>query len=290
MQFVAIGNPSNGGDPLRNTDGTSGYGSVDYSFHIGKYEVSNEQYSRFLNAVARTDLNGLYSPSMGSDAVGGIVRLGTPGNYTYMTKKASANKPAVYVRFHQALRFCNWLHNGMPSGSQESATTEDGAYTITAAGLAANTITRNPGARFFIPSENEWYKAAYYDPARGGSGGYWLYPTQSDSAPAMALADAIGNIRNQSLNVANCLAGAVWNNQNGNVTTVGSGGPGSESAYGAADLGGNVWEWNEAIIGSNRGLRGGCIYDYAETLGANNRFATNPNADFVGLGFRVAAP
>ena len=29
-------------------------------------------------------------------------------------------------------------------------------------------ITRNAGATYFIPSENEWYKAAYYDPTLNG--------------------------------------------------------------------------------------------------------------------------
>ena len=36
-------------------------------------------------------------------------------------------------------------------------------------------------ARYWIPTENEWYKAAYYDPSpQGPADHYWLYPWRSD--------------------------------------------------------------------------------------------------------------
>jgi hypothetical protein len=83
----------------------------------------------------------------------------------------------------------NWLHNGQGSGS-----TETGAYT-----LSGNTgiITKNVGATVWLPSEDEWYKAAYYDPTPGASGNnYWLYPTQSDTAPTVGNANTLGDISN----------------------------------------------------------------------------------------------
>ena len=61
--------------------------------------------------------------------------------------------------------------------SSDASTTEDGAYTIDEAGIAANSITRNPGAMVVLPNENEWYKAAYYDV---GSAAYRAFPTDSD--------------------------------------------------------------------------------------------------------------
>ena len=101
--------------------------------------------------------------------------------------------------------------------------------------------TREISSRYFIPTENEWYKAAYYDPrsvAEGGpAGNYWLYPTQSNSAPTQATANANGDISNPGNNVVNFLSGADWNGQDGNVTTVGS--AGSDSYYGTFDQGGN---------------------------------------------------
>jgi hypothetical protein len=97
----------------------------------------------------------------------------------------------------------------------------DGAYT-----LNGNTgiITKNVGATVWIPSENEWYKAAYYDPTPGAGGGdnYWTYATQSDSIPTVAAANATGDVANPGANVANYNRGADWNALNGNVTTVGS--------------------------------------------------------------------
>ena len=96
------------------------------------------------------------------------------------------------VTFWDSVRFTNWLHNGQPTGAQGPSTTEDGAYTLTPAGIAANTIPRNPEATIFLPNEDEWYKAAYFD---GTS--YFDYPTGTDVPTACA---APGT----STNAANC--------------------------------------------------------------------------------------
>jgi len=88
----------------------------------------------------------------------------------------------VWVDYNDAMRFCNWLHNGQPAGAQDNSTTEDGAYTLTPEAIIANSIVRNPGARFWLPSDDEWYKAAYHQPfeADGDPSDYWLYPTRSN--------------------------------------------------------------------------------------------------------------
>ncbi len=137
-----------------------------------------------------------------------------------------------YVSFFDAMRFTNWLENGQPTGGSG---TESGVYTI---GNGLNE-TRAPGATFFIPSEDEWYKAAYHQPAAqgGDADDYWLYPTASNSVPTIATANALGDISNPGANVANYNLGADWNGQNGNVTTVGSAGPLSASFYGTFDQG-----------------------------------------------------
>jgi formylglycine-generating enzyme required for sulfatase activity len=104
--------------------------------------------------------------------------------------------------------------------------------------------------------EDEWYKAAYYDPTPGAGGGdnYWAYPTQSDTVPTVASANATGDISNPGANVANYVRGADWNGEDGNVTTVGS--AAANNYFGTADQGGNVVEWNDAVISdSSRGLR-----------------------------------
>jgi hypothetical protein len=86
------------------------------------------------------------------------------------------------VSWFDAARFANWLQNGQPTGGQGAGTTETGAYTLS--GATSGVFVRNPDATFGLPSENEWYKAAYYDASlNAGAGGYWLYPTRSDFRP-----------------------------------------------------------------------------------------------------------
>ncbi len=114
-------------------DGTTGYGSVDYTYRISKYEVTNAQYAEFLNAVASTDSYGLYDTDMGSPEPwewGGITRSGSSGSYTYSAIGGREDMPVNHVSWYDSLRFANWLHNGQPTGAQDNSTTEDGAYTI----------------------------------------------------------------------------------------------------------------------------------------------------------------
>ena len=233
---VPVGNVGNGNDPLTG----SLYGGVAYAYRIGTTEVTNAQYVDFLNAKAASDPLGLYNTIMGSDVRGGITRSGVSGSFTYAAKTNMANKPVNYVSWYDSIRFANWLNNGQGTGS-----TETGAYTIlggTATPSNGLSITRNVGATWFLTSENEWYKAAYYQPAAqgGDADNYWLYPTASNSVPTIATANSVGDISNPGTNVANYNMGADWNSQDGNVTTVGSAGPLSQSFYGTSDQGGNV--------------------------------------------------
>jgi formylglycine-generating enzyme len=186
------------------------------------------------------------------------------------------------VSWYDAARFTNWLHNGQGGGS-----TETGAYT-----LSGNTgiITKNVGATVWLPSEDEWYKAAYYQPsgAGGDTDNYWLYPTQSNTVPTVATANATGDVSNPGANVANYGSGADWNSQNGNVTTVGS--AAANNYFGTADQGGNVWEWNDAVIsGSSRGLRGGSWLFNEFDLRSSGRVDGVPSFEDVSVGFRVAS-
>ena len=135
-------------------------------------------------------------------------------------------------------------------------------------------MTRNVDATIVLPSQNEWYKAAYYD---GSSASYFVYPAGSDTPTACSAPTAAPNH-------GNC------NEAVGDLTAVGSY-TGSASPYGTFDQGGNVYEWNEQIYlgGSYRQSSGGDFYDAGDRLGANAgdifRYQTD---QLPGLGFRLA--
>ncbi len=290
LSFVKVGGPNNAADPL------TGYGAVTHTYSMAKYDVTVGQYCQFLNAVAAiSDPNGLYDSHMalgnfyGFSTVG-VAQNGSVGNYNYTVTGSysqGVNVPIFDITWANAARFCNWLQNGQPTGAQGPGTTETGAYTLNADLMM---VTRNENATYFIPSENEWYKAAYFDPTlNGGGGGYWKYPTKSNTAPGNTLPDT-GNNANYYI--------TGYSDPTNLLTPVGSFVL-SPGPYGTYDMGGNVLQWNEAAITStSRGLRGGAYDTPAFTvnhpdsfnLSSANRgyynFPTSVNPD---VGFRIAS-
>ncbi len=110
------------------------------------------QYTAFLNTVAATDTYSLYNTNMGTDGtIAGISRSGSSGSYSYSVIGSGA-RPITYVSWSDAARFANWMNNGQGTGS-----TETGAYTLNGASSGVG-FTKNPGATWWIPSEDESYK------------------------------------------------------------------------------------------------------------------------------------
>jgi formylglycine-generating enzyme len=286
INTVPVGDPGNAPDSVvMVTDGTTGYGSVAYNYRIGTTEVTNAQYVEFLNAVAKTDAYLLYDTRMTDSSRGGIVRTGSAGSFSYAVKPdvdtyTYADKPVVFVGWGDAARFANWLQNGQPVGTQNAATTEDGAYTLNGVNYSDGlvNISRNAGASWFIPSEDEWYKAAYYDP---NNAAYHTYPTGTNAEPNSNLPSFdTGN----SANFNRATGSPVFPNTDAGDYTQ------SSSAYGTFDQGGNVWEWNEASDANlrYRGLRGGARYSPSSELDSSYRFGSLPGVTDSNTGFRVA--
>ena len=264
IDMATVGNPGNAAD-------TTGYGRVDYQYGIGKTHITIEQYCEFLNAVAKTDTYGLWTDDVNWAPVSGVSRTGSPGSYVYTPTApvgpsypgiTAGNRPITKLSWFSAARFANWMANGQPAGSQIASTTERGAYQLdgrtTGAQVPRSAVNPNTGAMptFVIPTENEWYKAAYY---KGGStnAGYWNYATQSDTLPGNDLSISGSNVANfyfwsDNPPPANTHLGFTINSEDfgfssNHLTGVGMF-AGTTTAYGVYDMNGNALSWLETPV------------------------------------------
>ena len=256
INTVLVGDAGN----TANTTASGAIGGVGYQYRIGTYEVTNSQYTAFLNATAKTDPHGLYSTQMGTSSYGGIDRTGTAGNYTYSVKSGYGNRPVNYVSFWDAARFTNWLTTG---------NTETGVYALNGGnptGVTRDITAWNVGG-VAIASRDEWYKAAYYK-GGGTNAGYWLYATQSDSIST---------------------ADANYDNIVGNLTDVGS--YNSPSVYGTYDQNGNVGEMQDTINNGLSYAHGGSFAgSISMSMSSENPIDATPlDSDSVLFGFRVSS-
>ncbi|MBX9789697.1 MAG: SUMF1/EgtB/PvdO family nonheme iron enzyme [Pirellulales bacterium] len=269
MEFVQIGNPGNAADATGNPNPA---GSVAYGYNIGKYEVSRDM-------VTKASSEGALGITLADMSLYG-------GN--------GIDRPATGVNWNEAARFANWLNTSQgyspaykfgtqPGDVGYSASQNISLWVSGDAGFNSSNPFRNSLARYFLPSVDEWYKAAYYDPnASGGAGGYWNYPTGSDTAPT---AVAGGTAASTAIYKQPVNQGPNDVNQAGGL-----------SPYGAMGLGGNVYEWQETEYdlvnnsgGGARINRGGSWSALAFNLSASDRAGANPTDENQGTGFRVAS-
>ena len=134
--------------------------------------------------MADDDPNGLYNTAMGDPSFGSlganIQRTGSSPTYSYSVAADWANRPVNYVSFWDAARFANWLHNGQPTGTQ-GARNHRGRRVHQR--RQSNHFRPLGGRLFFIPTEDEWYKAAYHDKTAGLAASYFDYPTGTNAVP-----------------------------------------------------------------------------------------------------------
>ena len=254
-EFVTIGDVGNAAD-------TTGYGDVSYEYRIARYAISEGDIATY-NAAPVNSTRQITLDSRGTD------------------------KPATSVSWNEAARYVNWLNE------REG---EQAAYNFTTGGVndnislwaVANSWTaggenryRHKDTKYFLPSKDEWYKAAYYK-SGGTNAGYWLYPTGADSAPAEVTSGTTTGT-------------AVYNfiGIPADVTQAGG-----LSPYGTMGQGGNTYELIESAfdgnnnLGSeNRWLRGGYWQSGSDELASTNVLITNvsPASEQLIIGFRVAA-
>jgi len=289
-EWVEIGNPGNLPDPL------TGRGAVNYTYRISKHKVTQTEYMEFLNAVAATeDTHGLYESRMRSGHGCGIVFDGE--KYTLKPPAEGfgpggtsdydfANKPIAYVSFFDAVRYVNWLHNGKPSGLQGESTTENGAYNLSDLTGGTHAVYgasgRNADAEYWLPTWDEWYKAAYYDPTlNAGAGGYYLYPTSSNLPPDNNPPDLdSGNSANY--NLATGIRAFAYTDVDAYAQ--------SASPYGVLGMAGNVVEKIEDPLDGERFSLGGSWFS-TDPVCASSLYEPHGSALTYGEGvngFRIA--
>jgi formylglycine-generating enzyme required for sulfatase activity len=240
MDFVTIGNAGNAGDTRTGLDeygrplaNPYGCGAVSSNYRIGKYEVTATQWQTINTAAG----------------------IGDSGYW-------SGNQPVAEISWYDAAQFCNYL----TSGNKYS-----GAYQFDISGNfqgidRASSISTY-GTTYVIPTEDEWYKAAYYKP---DDSGYSLYANGLNTIPAA----------DNGWNYYGGLYNPPWNVGNGGIA----------EQNGTFDMMGNVWEWNETLFyGSYRGIRGGSYGDYDSDLRSSYRNYGNPSSEYNSVGFRVAS-
>ncbi len=279
IAWSPVGSPGNAADPADGDNLTAGIqnlGAVPYSYNIATYDVTASQYVEFLNVKDPTGANPLhlYRASMSEPTYGGVnYSFGNPDGSKYSVISSRGDHPINFTTWYDAIRFANWMNNGQGSGD-----TETGAYTLGTLGPNAVPVspplTHNPGSQIWLPTEDEWYKAAYYNPATGS---YYQYPTSSDTTPTESVPTATPNSANYGLTVAN-------------LTDVGAY-SGTTSPFGAFDMGGDVFQWDEAVVGSSDRLaRGGAFFYGANWMLPEERtFHDLPTLESFTVGFRLAS-
>ncbi len=257
MDFATIGNPGNAPDT---TGSPRPAGSVGYTYQMGKFEVSERMIEAYNNAYGNTNSLAITKDSRGLD------------------------KPATSVSWNEAARFVNWLNTSTGNQAAYKFATSGVNDNIALwqsgdAGYDATNPYRNSLAKYVLPSYNEWYKAAYYDP---NTSSYFDYPTGSNTAPT-AVASGTGS------------GTAVYNGQIGPADVNQAGGL---SPYGVMGLGGNVWEWEESSFdltnssnSSVRGIRGGYWAVDSTNMSSSSRgsYFVYPSFENFDVGFRVAS-
>lgn len=294
---VEVGDSGNAATNYLSSGTSITVGAVPNSYRIGVNEVSVLQYTTFLNAVASVTnssnssiVSSLYPAGlMGSPQnVSGIARAGagtTASPFVY-SPSGNANHPVAYVSWFSAARFANWMHNGATNG----ADTEIGAYTLAGKTNDGTGIARNQGAKWWIPSDDEWFKAAYY---KGGglNAGYWVYPTKSDSVPRNDDPTATNQANSRRFGQTFCVTQTNTFVPTQNYLTPGSFFTNSPGPYGTFDQGGNLDEWTDTAVqtsfGNARVFRGGS-WTNALSRNVDPPPSTLPKDVLNTVGFRLA--
>ena len=255
LNFVQVSQTNNATDPLTG----SRYGAVPYEYRAGVNEISQ-------NDITKATAGGLSNVTAG-------VYVG--------------DKPAANINWYEAAAFVNFLntnsgktaaYNLAWSGTAWSMTLQSSSNAWT---LGGTNLYRNKDAYYFLPSENEWYKAAYYN--RTGTN-YFLYPMTSTNVHVPTAVASGTNANTAVYNQSNVQGPAAVNLAGG------------LSTYGTMGQAANMWEWMETAADGtnttsdeNRNIRGGRFESGSFQIGSTTALAFGPSTPDINIGFRVAS-
>jgi len=256
MDFTTIGSPGNAAD----TTGTPNpAGAVSYTYQMGTYEVSEDMITKY-NA-----------------------NFGTANSLVITKDTRGVNKPATSVSWNEGARFVNWLNTSTGGVAAYKFTTNGvndniALWSVSDTGYDPANLFRNSLATYVLPSMDEWYKAAFYNPLTSL---YGNYATANGLEPTKVASGTVANT-------------AVYGGQSGPADITLAGGL---SAFGIMGLSGNVWEWDETESdlnnnsgSSSRGRRGGqWAESFSGSLKSSRRLGNTPPFAGSNVGFRVAS-
>ena len=195
-----------------------------------------------------------------------------------------ADRPATGISWLEAATFVNWLNTSQGFNTAYKFDTVGGTFSLwtgSDAGFDASNPYRNTLANYYLPSVDEWYKAAYYDPV---SDTYFVYPTGQNVGDAPT-----------AVPTGTAAHTAVYDQADGT-------GPadidnaGGLSLFGTMAQGGNVVEWQETALDLTndsptefRRRRGGAWRALLDNpLRSSGGNWDEPTFEDVTVGFRVA--
>jgi hypothetical protein len=273
IDFVTIGSPGNAGydGPNPGFFG-AGRGGVAYEYRIGRFEITTAQWMQFVNTFStQGDEFRLFAVPNRWGAVEDPNYQG-PGRRWMLPPGVpdAGMRPVFGPTWREAALYCNWLHNEQPA---DFAMIQDGAYdastfTFNSDGTFNDQRTHNPGALFWIPTLDEWIKAAHFDPNRFGPGqpGYWTYSHGSEEPPIPGppgVGETSAGYRIEPFGHFDIPLGAY---------------PGGLSPWGLFDVTGGTEEWTEETLEEIYGHR---MFRVADGVFAGH---TNWVSDQIGWG------
>lgn len=283
IDLVRIGSPGNAPWPGNGQFGDEaiGRGSVAYEYGMGRLEVTTAQFAEFFNA-AYDRAAPLNSPFLHAPSVWGAVAT-TPinaGGFRWTVPAGSELPPVGGISWRTAAMYCNWLNNNK---SSDASAFLNGAYDVsTFSDLGtgfSDQVTHNARARYWIPTWDEYIKAAHFDPNRSGpgQGGYW-----------------VGNYTLTHFAVPGPPGTGEANYGFGSPAILLGSYPGTQSAFGLLDLAGGMSEWTEGVVGVSfvRRIEGSAWSDGPSAFiedAIYNSFRDGPAGRQQGYGFRISS-